>query len=87
MFDFAVVGGMVGLSTARVLMGRYPNAGILVLEKEGGELRKSTEVEDVSETEGEVEISTNRGTFRARSSTVQGSTVIAWPCFAGWRPG
>ncbi|HZB81633.1 MAG TPA: L-2-hydroxyglutarate oxidase [Rubrobacteraceae bacterium] len=38
-----------------------------VVEEEGGELRKSTEVEDVSETEGEVEISTNRGTFRARS--------------------
>ena len=38
-----------------------------VVEEEGGELRKSTEVEDVSETEDEVEISTNRGTFRARS--------------------
>ncbi len=38
-----------------------------VVEEEGGVLRTSTEVEDVSETEGEVEISTNRGTFRARS--------------------
>ena len=38
-----------------------------VVEEEGGVLRKSTEVEDVSETEDEVEISTNRGTFRARS--------------------
>jgi L-2-hydroxyglutarate oxidase len=38
-----------------------------VVEEEGGVLRTSTEVEYVSETEGEVEISTNRGTFRARS--------------------
>jgi L-2-hydroxyglutarate oxidase len=38
-----------------------------VVEEEGGVLRTSTEVEDVSETEDEVEISTNRGTFRARS--------------------
>ena len=38
-----------------------------VVEEKGGELRKSTEVEDVSETEDEVEISTSRGTFRARS--------------------
>ena len=38
-----------------------------VVAEEGGVLRTSTEVEDVSETEDEVEISTNRGTFRARS--------------------
>ena len=38
-----------------------------VVAEEGGVLRTSTEVEDVSETEDEIEISTNRGTFRARS--------------------
>ncbi len=35
MFDYAIVGGgIVGLSTARSLSLRYPDAGILVLDKE-----------------------------------------------------
>jgi len=35
MYDFAIVGGgIVGLSTGMALSQRYPNAGILVLEKE-----------------------------------------------------
>src|SRR5918993_259921 len=34
-YDFAVVGGgIVGLSTARALLSRYPDAGVVVLEKE-----------------------------------------------------
>ena len=43
MFDFAIVGGgIVGLSTARALLGRHPNAGVLVLEKEEGWARHQT---------------------------------------------
>ena len=35
MFDFVIVGGgIVGLSSARSLLRRYPGAGVLVLEKE-----------------------------------------------------
>ena len=35
MYDFAVIGGgVVGLSTARALLDRYPDAGVVVLEKE-----------------------------------------------------
>src|SRR5918992_985935 len=35
MFDYAIVGGgIVGLSTARALSLRHPQAGVLVLEKE-----------------------------------------------------
>ena len=42
-FDFAIVGGgIVGLSTARSLLERYPGAGVLVLEKEGGIARHQT---------------------------------------------
>src|SRR5918993_3098512 len=34
-YDFAVIGGgIVGLSTARAILDRYPDAGVLVLEKE-----------------------------------------------------
>src|ERR671916_916898 len=34
-YDFAVIGGgIVGLSTARALLDRYPDAGVVVLEKE-----------------------------------------------------
>jgi (S)-2-hydroxyglutarate dehydrogenase len=42
-FDFAIVGGgIVGLSTARSLLRRYPGAGVLVLEKETGWARHQT---------------------------------------------
>jgi L-2-hydroxyglutarate oxidase len=42
-YDFAVIGGgIVGLSTARVLLDRYPDAGVLVLEKESGWARHQT---------------------------------------------
>ena len=34
-YDFAVIGGgIVGLSTARAILDRYPDAGVVVLEKE-----------------------------------------------------
>ncbi len=57
---------------------KVPEAGIVdfahiaealaaLVVEEGGELRTSTEVESISETNNEVEISTNGGTFRARS--------------------
>ncbi|MGI8910959.1 MAG: L-2-hydroxyglutarate oxidase [Rubrobacteraceae bacterium] len=43
MFDFLIVGGgIVGLSTARALLGRHPGAGVLVLEKESGWARHQT---------------------------------------------
>ena len=43
MYDFVVVGGgIVGLSTARTLLNRYPGAGVVVLEKEGGWARHQT---------------------------------------------
>ncbi len=43
MYDFAVIGGgIVGLSTARALLERYPGAGVLVLEKEAGWARHQT---------------------------------------------
>ncbi len=43
MFDFAVIGGgIVGLSTARALLGRHPGARLVVLEKEGGWARHQT---------------------------------------------
>ena len=43
MFDFAIVGGgIIGLSTARALLQRYPNARLLVLEKEPGLARHQT---------------------------------------------
>ncbi len=36
-YDFAVIGGgIVGLSSARALLERYPGAGVVVLEKESG---------------------------------------------------
>ena len=36
MYDFAIIGGgIIGLSTAMLLGQRYPDASILVLEKEG----------------------------------------------------
>ncbi len=42
-YDFAVIGGgIVGLSTARVLLKRYPGAGVVVLEKEAGWARHQT---------------------------------------------
>ena len=42
-FDFVVVGGgIVGLSTARALLGRHPGARLAVLEKEGGWARHQT---------------------------------------------
>ena len=42
-YDFAVVGGgIIGLSTARGLLERCPDAGVLVLEKEGGWARHQT---------------------------------------------
>jgi len=42
-YDFAVVGGgIVGLSTARALLDRYPGAGVVVLEKEAGWARHQT---------------------------------------------
>jgi (S)-2-hydroxyglutarate dehydrogenase len=42
-YDFAVIGGgIVGLSTARALLGRYPGAGVVVLEKEAGWARHQT---------------------------------------------
>jgi L-2-hydroxyglutarate oxidase len=42
-FDFAIVGGgIIGLSTARALLQRYPNARLLVLEKEPGLARHQT---------------------------------------------
>jgi (S)-2-hydroxyglutarate dehydrogenase len=42
-YDFAVIGGgIVGLSTARALLDRYPDAGVLVLEKESGWARHQT---------------------------------------------
>jgi (S)-2-hydroxyglutarate dehydrogenase len=42
-YDFAVIGGgIVGLSTARALLGRYPGAGVVVLEKETGWARHQT---------------------------------------------
>ena len=42
-FDFVVIGGgIVGLSTARALLERYPGARLLVLEKEGGWARHQT---------------------------------------------
>ena len=37
MYNFAVIGGgIVGLSSARALLERYPGAGVVVLEKESG---------------------------------------------------
>ena len=43
MYDFAVIGGgIVGLSTARALLGRYPGAGVVVLEKEASWARHQT---------------------------------------------
>jgi L-2-hydroxyglutarate oxidase len=43
MYDFAVIGGgIVGLSTARALLERYPGAGVVVLEKEAGWARHQT---------------------------------------------
>jgi L-2-hydroxyglutarate oxidase len=42
-YDFVVVGGgIIGLSTARSLLSRCPDAGVLVLEKEGGWARHQT---------------------------------------------
>src|SRR5829696_1916143 len=42
-FDFAVIGGgIVGLSSARALLERYPGAGVVVLEKESGWARHQT---------------------------------------------
>ena len=42
-FDFVVVGGgIVGLSTARALLGRHPGARLAVVEKEGGWARHQT---------------------------------------------
>ena len=42
-YDFAVIGGgIVGLSTARALLDRYPGAGVVVLEKEAGWARHQT---------------------------------------------
>jgi (S)-2-hydroxyglutarate dehydrogenase len=42
-FDFVVIGGgIVGLSTARALLGRHPGARLAVLEKEGGWARHQT---------------------------------------------
>jgi (S)-2-hydroxyglutarate dehydrogenase len=42
-YDFAVIGGgIVGLSTARALLDRYPDAGVLMLEKESGWARHQT---------------------------------------------
>jgi len=34
MYDFGIIGGIVGLSTGMALGRRYPNARIVVLEKE-----------------------------------------------------
>ncbi|MDQ4106048.1 MAG: FAD-dependent oxidoreductase, partial [Actinomycetota bacterium] len=43
MFDFAIIGGgIVGLSTARALLRRYPNARLVLLEKEPGLARHQT---------------------------------------------
>ena len=43
MYDFAVIGGgIVGLSSARSLLERYPDAGVLVLEKESAWARHQT---------------------------------------------
>lgn len=43
MYDYAVIGGgIVGLSTARALLRRRPDAGVLVLEKEEGWGRHQT---------------------------------------------
>ena len=43
MHDFAVIGGgIVGLSTARALLKRYPGAGVVVLEKETSWARHQT---------------------------------------------
>lgn len=43
MFDFAIIGGgIVGLSTARALLRRRPNARLLLLEKEPGLARHQT---------------------------------------------
>jgi (S)-2-hydroxyglutarate dehydrogenase len=42
-YDFAVIGGgIVGLSSARSLLERYPGAGVLVLEKESAWARHQT---------------------------------------------
>jgi (S)-2-hydroxyglutarate dehydrogenase len=42
-YDFVVIGGtIVGLSTARVLLERYPGAGVVVLEKEAGWAKHQT---------------------------------------------
>ena len=42
-YDFAVIGGgIVGLSTARSILGCYPGAGLVVLEKEKGWARHQT---------------------------------------------
>jgi len=42
-FDFVVIGGgIVGLSTARALLGRHPGARLAVLEKEGDWARHQT---------------------------------------------
>ena len=42
-YDFAVIGGgIVGLSTAWALLERYPDAGVVVLEKEAGWARHQT---------------------------------------------
>jgi (S)-2-hydroxyglutarate dehydrogenase len=42
-YDFVVVdGGIIGLSTARSLLRRCPDAGVLVLEKEEGWARHQT---------------------------------------------
>jgi len=54
-------------STGIVDFAKVAEAFAALVEEKGGQLRASTEVERISETDGAVVMGTNRGTFRARA--------------------
>ncbi len=70
-----VGGGIIGLSTARALLGRYPNAGVLVLEKEGGWARHQT-----GHNSGVIHsgVYYKPGSLKARFSREGGATLVGF---------